>query len=141
MQQNFEDMEECDDDCAKLPLEAKQARRKRTRCGNMDSLENVEHDDCDGPENLCIKKNQNYDERINITEKQSFVETNDNYTTCNRLGMSLKDICTRNQPTHCRQDLFFGFAPHITSKEGFTAENQKHNESRSAAASQQQGRR
>lgn len=125
-----EDMDEGDDDDNDLEVMAQAARealRKRPRSymceeENMSGAEDDEDDDCDGPENLCMKNDQNSSNnaatRSNSADKESHAKTNNNNNNNNRIGLSLKDIRHLNRPSHGRHGLFPGFPlHHLPSKD------------------------
>lgn len=151
-QDDDDEMDEDEDDVndiGKMALEAREALRKRPRsymCDeeNISGPENDEDDDCDGPENLCIKNNQNSsrnDDRSSSTDKGPHTKRNNNN---NRIGLSLKDIRHLNRPSHYRHGLFPGFPPHLSMKDDHMPKMdhmQKPNDSRAQHSLQQHGQR
>lgn len=154
MEQDEDELDEEDnDDDRKMPLDARESLRKKAQnylCDeeNVSSPEDEEdvEEDCDGPENLCMKNNRNSnndDVSNNKIDKEPNTKSNNNNNI--RRGLSLKDIRHLNRPSHCRQSLFSGFPTHHhSSKDEHLQKSdqiQKQNETHSTHPLQQHGQR
>lgn len=113
-----------------LAMEARERLRNQPCMENRSISHYDENEDCDGPENLCIKKKINFNNaQANSTDRQPHTKTNtDKNKNKNRISLSLKDIRHLNRPSNCQQGIFSGFSSHMSTEEKVISDHQIHKE-------------